>query len=41
MLRRAEADANLALALARENTEKVEAQAAVDKANMLNDAVVP
>jgi hypothetical protein len=40
LLQRAEADADLALALARENTDKVEAQAALDKANMLNDSVV-
>jgi hypothetical protein len=39
LLQRAEADADLALALARENTDKVEAQAALDKANMLNDSV--
>jgi hypothetical protein len=40
LLLRAEIDADLALALARENTTKVEAQAALDKANMLNDSVV-
>jgi hypothetical protein len=40
LLQRAEADADLALSLARENTDKIEAQAALDKANMLNDSVV-
>jgi Domain of unknown function (DUF4398) len=39
LLLRARADADLALALTRESTEKLEAQAALDKVKTLNDSI--
>jgi hypothetical protein len=39
LLLRARADADLALALTRENTQKVEAQAALEKVKTLNDSL--
>jgi hypothetical protein len=39
LLQRARADADLSLALTRENTEKLEAQAALEKVKTLNDSL--